>query len=480
MCGIVGCVGTQKVVQDLLAGLTALQHRGQDAAGIVTYQQQFFEKKGQGLVQQVFDEHDLLHLEGNIGIGHVRYTTQGTNEPKNIQPITLHYPLGIAMAHNGNITNAPAVRQQLLEEYQIQPQSSNDLELMLYTLVTALQQHQILKLTPTQLFEAIEKTQQKLEGAYATLALIAGVGLVGFCDPSGIRPMALGKKETPEGTTYALVSESTCFDYLQYDTVDYLQAGEMILITPTGEIHRKIGRQKKQHFCVFEFIYFARAETKFYDQVVAQQRIRMGHLLAQQLKNQNLQPDVVIDVPSSGFFAAAGLATALGIPHQRGLVSNKYFGRSFILSKQAERAHTVQQKFNCIATVVAGKKVAVVDDSIVRGTTSKHIVQLLRKAGATAVYFVSAAPPIVHPCIYGIDISISTELIAKQKTRAAIEAYIEADALVYQTLPDLISLFDTLAINVCTACLSGNYPTPNAAQAVRYIEQERIESKNRS
>lgn len=478
MCGIVGFVNQESVFNTLITGLTALQHRGQDAAGIVTFDKKIHEKKGQGLVQQIFEADDLESLSGDMGIGHVRYTTQGTNEVKNIQPITLHYPFGIAMAHNGNVTNADVVRAQLTDLYQIQPQSNNDLELILYTLVAALQEVAGLQFSPTQILTAIAHTQQKIEGAYATIGLIANVGLIGFCDPSGIRPIALGKKQTPEGTTtYGLVSETTCFDYLGYELVDYLQPGEMILIEQDGTIHRQIGIQRKQHFCVFEFIYFAREETSFFGKLVAEQRMEMGHLLAKKIKAANLSPDVVIDVPSSGYFSAVGLATALGIPHRRGLVKNKYFGRSFILSKQSERTQVVQQKFNCIDTIIANKKVAVVDDSIVRGTTSRHIVQLLKKAGAKEVYFVSAAPPIVHPCIYGIDISISTELIARQKTIAAIQAYIEADALIYQDLEDLKGLFDGLNIKICTACLSGQYPTPNAAEATKRIEKERLKDK---
>lgn len=478
MCGIVGFVNQKSVVNTLIAGLTALQHRGQDAAGIVTYDQKLHEKKGKGLVQQVFESSDLERLSGGMGIGHVRYTTQGTNAIKNIQPITLHYPFGIAMAHNGNVTNAHLVREQLANIHQIQPQSNNDLELILYTLVAELQEIDGLDFSPTQIMAAIARTQQKIEGAYAAIGLIANVGLIGFCDPSGIRPIALGKKETPEGTvTYGLVSETTCFDYLGYELIDYLQPGEMILIANNGTIHRKIGIQKKQHFCVFEFIYFARDETSFFDHLVAEQRIQMGHLLAKKIKAAKLSPDLVIDVPASGYFSAAGLAAALDIPHRRGLVKNKYFGRSFILSKQSERKQVVQQKFNCIDSIVADKKVAVVDDSIVRGTTSRHIVQLLKKAGAKEVYFVSAAPPILHPCIYGIDISISTELIAKQKTIAEIQSYIEADALIYQDLDDLKAFFDRLNVKICTACLSGEYPTPNAQEATKRIERERLKDK---
>jgi len=479
MCGIVGFINQESVVKSLIAGLTALQHRGQDAAGIVTYDQKLHEKKGKGLVQQIFQTSDLERLAGTLGIGHVRYTTQGTNEIKNIQPIALHYPFGVAMAHNGNVTNAHVIQRELSETYHIHPESNNDLELILYTFVAALQEiATTTAFSPKEILQAIAVTQQKIEGAYATIGLIAGVGLIGFCDPSGIRPMVLGKKETEKGITYSLVSETTCFDYLDYTCIDYIQPGEMILIEEDGTIHRQIGIQKKQHFCIFEFIYFARDESSFFAHLVAEQRIKMGHLLAKKLKAQQLTPDIVIDVPASGYFAAAGLASALGVPHRRGLVSNKYFGRSFILSNQSERAKVVQQKFNCISSIVANQKVAVVDDSIVRGTTSRHIVQLLRSAGAKAVYFVSAAPPIIHPCIYGIDISISTELIATQQTPNEIQQYIEADALIYQDLTELQDLFKTMDIDLCTACLSGEYPTPNAAEATQRIEQERLRNKS--
>ncbi len=473
MCGLVGFTGHTDVVYDLILGLTALQHRGQDAAGIVTFKEHFRTRKALGLVSDVFQERHLPRLAGNIGIGHVRYTTQGTNDVQNAQPFSANYPFGLAMVHNGNVTNFVELRQHLYEQYHILPDTSNDLELILYSLASELTQKDLKNLTIDHIFEAVAATQAQVKGAYAVICVIANYGLLAFMDPHGIRPLVLGKRTDATGkTTYGFASETTCFDYLEYETLSDLGPGEAVFIDNNLHIHRRNCHVKQQAFCVFETIYFAREDAIMHRRLVAKERVRMGRMLATKVRQAGLQPDIVIDVPTSGYFAASGLAEALNIPYRRGFVKNNHVGRSFISPTQKERESIVKKKLNPIREVVAGKKVAVVDDSIVRGTTSKHIVRLLRNAGASAVYFISAAPPITNPCVYGIDMAISTELIAAQHSLDAIAAYIEADALIYQSLSDLQSLYADLP--GCYACFSGHYPVDGSHDLLDIVAAERM------
>jgi amidophosphoribosyltransferase len=475
MCGIVGFIGQDAIVYDLLMGLSALQHRGQDAAGAITFEGMFHTKKGLGLVSEVFEQKHLQRLRGKVGIGHVRYTTHGTNVIENAQPISTNYPFGIAMAHNGNVTNFTELSRRLYEEYHVLPTTTNDLELILYTLTAELRKHDLAHIGTKEIFSAVGETQKKVEGAYAAVAIIANHGLLAFCDPHGIRPLIIGKKTQDDKTTFALASETVCFDLLGYEVVRDMQAGEAIFIDNEGNLHSSQPQEKeKTAFCVFEYIYFAREDSTIHGRLVAGQRVKMGRRLAEKMRAQNLQPDIIIDVPNSGYFAASGLSEAMGIPHKRGLVKNNYIGRSFIAPTQAEREAVVRRKLNPIRKTIAGRKIAVVDDSIVRGTTSRRIVQSLREAGATEVYFVSAAPPILNPCIYGIDMSETTQLIASSRTQEEIRQYIGADALIYQTVEDLKEIFDEF-LPTCMACLTGKYPTKGAAQTIAAIEQMRAE-----
>ena len=475
MCAIVGFFGKDDVVYDLLSGLLALQHRGQDAAGIVTFKKTFRMKKGLGLVNNVFEKKHFKRLKGKIGIGHTRYTTQGTNDVSNAQPFTINYPFGLSMVHNGNVVNFQELRDELYKERQILLETSNDLELILYTFATELAKNDLKNLTVEDIFDAVERLQIKVKGAYSTITIIANRGLLVFTDAFGIRPVVMGKKETKDGTTYAFASESACFDYLGYDMIEDLGAGEAVFIDMKGKIHRRNGHQKGKQFCIFEYIYFADESSVIQNRLVASERVRMGRMLAQKIQNAGLEPDIVIDVPSSGYFSASGLAEALEIPYRRGFSKNSHIGRSFISPSQKEREKMVKRKLNPIKQVVEGKKVAVVDDSIVRGTTSKRIVQTLREAGAREVYFISAAPPIKHPCIYGIDMAVSTDLIASKKTLKQITKIIGADAVIYQSLEDLKSLYKEF--NFCNACFSGEYPVGGSKRYLKQIADERADSK---
>ncbi|MEZ4884149.1 MAG: amidophosphoribosyltransferase [Chitinophagales bacterium] len=471
MCAIVGFFGKEDVVFDLLSGLLALQHRGQDAAGIVTFDKTFRMKKGLGLVNNVFEKKHLKRLKGPIGIGHTRYTTQGTNDLSNAQPFTINYPFGLSMVHNGNVVNFKELRNELYEERQILLETSNDLELILYTFATELAKNDLKNLQVKDIFDAVERLQLKVKGAYSTITIIANRGLLAFTDAFGIRPVVMGKKETEEGTVYAFASESACFDYLGYEMIGDLNAGEAVFIDMEGNVHRRNGQQQSEKFCIFEYIYFADESSVIQNRLVASERVRMGRMLGKKIKEAGLQPDIVIDVPSSGYFAASGLAEVLEVPYRRGFSKNSHIGRSFISPSQKEREKMVKRKLNPIKQVVEGKKVAVVDDSIVRGTTSKRIVQILREAGAKEVYFISAAPPIKYPCIYGIDMAVSTDLIASKKTLQEITEAIEADAVIYQSLEDLKSLYKDF--NFCNACFSGEYPVGGSKKYLKQIRKER-------
>ena len=475
MCGIVGFYGPNDVAHDIVFGLTALQHRGQDAAGIATFDDNFHLCKGNGLIADVFRPKKLRKLKGNIGIGHARYTTQGSNDAELAQPFTTSYPFGLAMVHNGNVINFRQAAKRLHDKYHVLPKTSNDLELIMYTFASELRLKNLDALSVVDIFDAVETTQELVKGAYATITVIAGHGLLAFNDPLGIRPLVLGRRETENGPIYAFASESTCFDYLGFEFIQNVGPGQAVFIDKDFKVHYKNPYQKPEKFCVFEYIYFAREDSSIHGRLVARERVRLGKMLARKVMEAGIEPDMVIDVPSSGYFAASGLAEAIGVPYRRALVKNNHMGRSFIVSSQAGREDIVKKKLNPIREFVEGKKVAVVDDSIVRGTTSRRIVRILREAGAKEVYFISSAPPITSPCIYGIDMAMSTELIAANYTEEEICRYIEADKVIYQSIEDLQELFaeDKGHGGSCFACFTGQYPTGDVTKYLRHIQEER-------
>ena len=479
MCGIVGFFGPDDVVHDIVFGLTALQHRGQDAAGIATFDTNFHLHKAQGLIPDACKPKHLKKLTGNIGIGHVRYTTQGSNEIDLAQPFTTSYPFGLAMVHNGNVINFRQVATRLHDKYHVLPKTSNDLELIMYTFASELRIKDLDHLSVVDIFDAVETTQELVEGAYATITIIAGHGLLAFNDPLGIRPLVMGRRDTENGPIYAFASESTCFDYLGFEFIENVGPGQAVFIDKNFEVHYKNKYATPKAFCVFEYIYFAREDSTIHGRLVARERVRLGKLLARKVLDAGLKPDMVIDVPSSGYFAASGLAEAMNIPYRRGLVKNNHMGRSFIVSSQAGREDIVKKKLNPIRAFVEGKKICVVDDSIVRGTTSRRIVSILREAGASEVYFISSAPPIVSPCIYGIDMAMSTELIAANYTEDEICAYIGADRVIYQDLKDLEELFaeDKGQGGGCFACFTGHYPTGDVTKYLRHVQEERLSQR---
>ncbi|TFH11530.1 MAG: amidophosphoribosyltransferase [Candidatus Atribacteria bacterium] len=472
MCGILGLWSREDVAQRLLYGMATLQHRGQDAAGAVTFDGMFHIKKGHGLIDQVFGEKHLARLRGCSGLGHIRYATRGSTDPVDAQPVYVNYPYGLAMVHNGNVTNFHAVREALYRDHHRLVDTSNDVALLLYAFAAHLEQRDLANLSIDDLFDCVRETQEYVHGAYAVIAIVANHGMLAFTDPHGIRPLSFGIREKDGDVAFA--SESSTFDYLGYTHCGDLGPGEAVLIDNDMTIHRYQGVQKKPAFCVFEYIYFAREDSILHDRLVADERVRMGHALADSVRQAGIKPDTVIDVPASGYFFASALAEALGVPYRRGLAKNSYIGRSFIASTQDRREHLVKQKLNPIRNVVRGKHVAVVDDSIVRGTTSRHLVTLLRNAGAREVSMLSAAPAIRFPCIYGIDMSTHEELIAADRSTEAIREALGADAVVYQPLESLMNLYSDLPC--CYACFNGDYPTGSCSDALRDIAREKKDS----
>lgn len=474
MCGILGIWGRKAIAAELMLGLATLQHRGQDAAGAITYDGSFHVKIGRGLVSQVFADKHQERLRGTWGLGHVRYATMGSTDVEDAQPVHVSYPYGLAMVHNGNVTNFAEVRDRLCREHHRLVSTSNDVALILYTFAAELEKKDLCALSIADLFDAVEATQQAIDGAYSAVCLIAGHGLLAFADPHGIRPLALGRRETDDGPEFALASETTCLDFLGFSDVEEVEAGNIVFIDTRGEVHRHLGVRRAPAFCIFEFIYFAREDSVMRGRVVAHERERMGRRLAGAVADAGARPDVVIDVPASGYFFAAGLAAESGIAFRRGLAKNHHIGRSFIQPTEAERRRSVRLKLNPIRGVVEGRRVAVVDDSIVRGVTSRRLVELLRGAGAREVVMVSAAPPVRFPCPYGIDMSTRDEIIAARHPVEAVREMIGADALVYQRLDDLRSLYADLPC--CMACFCGDYPTGLGDADLQRVEHEKAAS----
>lgn len=476
MCGIVGIYGRAPVAERIVYALTAVQHRGQDAAGVVTFDGRFRLRKGRGLVAEVFrDAKDIADLRGDAGLGHTRYATQGSTEVLDAQPFTMSYPFGLAMVHNGNVTNFEALRSELLRDRERVIETTTDLELLIYTLAHELERVGFKALTPAGVFDAVRALRAKVDGAYSTITLLAHKGLLAFRDAHGIRPLVYGRRQSPAGVEHAFASESTVFDYLGFELVRDLAPGETAYVDADGAVHFDVEKGVAPAFCSFEHIYFAREDSTFDGHLVAGERVRMGRLLARAVRAQGLTPDVVIDVPSSAYFAASGLAEELGVPYRRGLTKNNHVGRSFIVPKQIDRERLVRQKLNPIGDVLAGKKVAIVDDSIVRGTTSTHIVRTVRESGAREVYMVSAAPPLRHPCVYGIDIARRVELIAATHDHEAVRKAIGADAVVYPDVAEFRELF--AGRPHCFACFDGHYPTPVSEAERSSIEREKIASR---
>ena len=476
MCGIVGIVGQEAVNQPLYDALSSLQHRGQDAAGIMTEDNgNLHLRKTNGLVRDVFQEQHMMRLTGNVGIGHVRYPTAGSSSMSEAQPFYVNSPYGIALAHNGNLVNTDELKRLVTESDHRHLNTDSDTEVLLNVFAHELGKGSSKALTPTAILNAVGEVHRRCTGAYAVVAMIIGYGIVAFRDPNGIRPLVVGSRKTGAGLERIVASESVALDALGFVLDRDILPGEAVFIDKSGKLHsREIIKEQSYSPCIFEFVYFARPDSIIDKLSVYKARLRMGEKLAEKILY--LRPDhdidVVIPVPDTSRTAAVQVAHELGAKYREGFIKNRYIGRTFIMPGQAERQASVRRKLNAIDLEFRGKNVLLVDDSIVRGTTSKQIINMARESGANKVYFASAAPPVRYPNVYGIDMPAASELVANGRTIEDIQTIIGADWLVYQNLEDLeqavyheeadIDFFDT-------SCFSGKYVAGDISPA--YLNQ---------
>jgi amidophosphoribosyltransferase len=494
MCGIIGIVrapGTQ-VSTSVYDGLIVLQHRGQDAAGIVTSDSDnICHRRANGLVRDVFLERHMGKLIGSMGIGHVRYPTAGSNSSAEAQPFYTNTPFGVSLAHNGNLNNTPDIISGLLEYDHRRINTSSDSEALLNLFAAEIQRSVngrpggMDALGEDDIFRAVERTHLRADGSYSVVCLITGWGMVAFRDPHGIRPLFMGKREAGSFTERLISSESVVCQSIGFEMDRDIDPGEAVIVKMDGRIISKNCHPKITHTpCVFEHVYFARPDSVIDGISVHKARLRMGESLAKRITNslQEHEIDAVIPVPDSGRIAALGLSSALGIPYREGFVKNRYIGRTFIMPGQKMRKDSVRKKLNTIDDEFEGKTVLIVDDSIVRGNTSKRIVQMARDAGASRVLFASSSPPIIHPNVYGIDMPARKEYVAYGKTNEEIRDSIGADWLIYQELEDLVEACTGAGENPPAdfdcSCFNGVYVTGGVTEAyLSRIEQMRSDSE---
>ncbi len=442
MCGIVGMVAREPVNQALYDALMVLQHRGQDAAGIVTCDgNRVYLRKDRGLVRDVFQAHHMLNLPGNVGVGHCRYPTAGCTTSAEAQPFYVNSPYGIILAHNGNLTNVEDLKRELFAEDLRHINTDSDSEVLLNVFAHELAAQGGPRLQPADIFHAVSRVHTRCTGGYAVVAMIVGHGLVAFRDPHAIRPIVYGTRQTPAGVEYMVASESVALDVLGFELAGSIRPGEAIYVTDEGEFHSAQCAEASSYApCIFEFVYLARPDSIIDDVSVHKARLRMGTRLAKKILREwgtDHGIDVVIPIPDSSRTAALPLAYELGVKYREGFVKNRYIGRTFIMPGQKQRKKSVRQKLNAIDLEFRGKTVLLVDDSIVRGTTSKQIIQMARDAGARKVYFASAAPPVRCPNVYGIDMPTAHELIAHGRSEQEVGVAINADRIIFQDLADL-------------------------------------------
>lgn len=535
MCGIVGLIGTPDAAREAFLGLTTLQHRGQDAAGIVTFDSDGFHRvKNLGLVESVFTRDNMANLNGSIAVGHARYSTIGKGDLIDVQPFLLNYPFGLAMVHNGNIVNCGQLADHLRKRSHRRLLTHSDTEVILNLFAEGLappaprlggglSTEEALAADPAvppggqvppseELFEDICRAAggvfKQINGSYSIVTLIADQGLVAFRDPHGIRPLVWGKRvsrrasELPgaleSGEAHMLASESVALSFLGYEPVRSIEAGEVLFIDLKGRVFSRVlesnGVRPEPRPCMFEWVYFASPESVIDEVPVYGARIQLGRKLARLVKKEmnerKIEADIVVPVPETSRIAAIALAEELGIPYREVLIKNRYIKRTFILDSQEKRQKAVNLKLSPVRSEIVGKRVLLVDDSIVRGTTSRKIIELVRQAGASQVFFVSTCPAIRHPCYYGIDFPVESELIASGRTLSEIEGDLGADAVIYQDLEGLRQSIRDAApaagaatsaalgassggspgFSPCTACLDGSYPTDVSGSARRFAE----------
>jgi len=489
MCGFIGVFGPNgvDVAPEIYEGLLSIQHRGQDAAGITTFTDTFHVKKGAGLVRDIFDKADMERLKGNLGLGHVRYPTIGGGSIEDAQPFHVNFPVGVAMAHNGNLTNFQELRGCHATNTGTRLNSTCDLEVLLYVFVRALSER--VKpgklVTAEDVFAAVKVVYQDVRGAYSVVAVLPDVGLLAFRDPYGIKPIVFGHKTNEEGAWHAVASESVVLDVAGYSGIQDLQAGEALFIGADRELQRRRIGEKPHRPCIFELVYFARPDSMIDKVSVYKTRIRFGEALAKQWREADSPtPDVVIPIPDSSRDAAMAMAGALGVPYREGLVKNRYIGRTFIMPNQGARQSSVRRKLNAIPLEFEGKDVCLVDDSIVRGNTARRIVRMAREAGANKVYLAITSPPLISPCPYGIDMATKTEFIASGNDPSEVANLLEADYLLYldrDAMNDAGRTGNPEIEEFCNACFTGEYPTGDITpEVLETIGGERDANRQKS
>ena len=443
MCGVIGICAYEPVNQMLYDGLTMLQHRGQDAAGIATLKDnRVYLRKDNGMVRDVFLDKHMMRLVGNFGIGHVRYPTAGTSSIAEAQPFYVNSPYGITLAHNGNLTNAEVLAKELYEIDRRHLNTDSDSEVLLNIFAHELQEFDQPNLTPDDIFHALKAVYERCQGAYAVVAMIAGHGILAFRDPNGIRPLVYGQRKTEKGVEYMVASESVALTALGFEVVRDVAPGEAIFIDLNYQLYTKQCIAAAKHTpCIFEYVYFARPDSIIDNISVHKARMRMGEKLAKHILKEwgeNHGIDVVVPIPDTSRNSALELALHLNVKYREGFNKNRYIGRTFIMPGQSLRKKSVRQKLNAIPLEFKNRNVLLVDDSIVRGTTCYEIIQMARDAGAKNVFFASVAPPVIYPNVYGIDMPVKSELISSGRTVDEVRQIIGADRLIFQDLDDLI------------------------------------------
>ncbi|CAJ0640535.1 10276_t:CDS:10 [Entrophospora sp. SA101] len=490
MCGILAILLTNPTISaslELFEGLQILQHRGQDAAGIITCgnKGRLYQCKGNGMVRDVFNHEVLLHLGGSLGVGHVRYPTAGTSSRSEAQPFYVNSPYGIVFAHNGNLVNAKDLKEFLDVNAHRHINTDSDSELLLNIFADNLQKIGKIRINEEDIFTAIKGIYQTCIGGFACVAMIAGFGIIGFRDSNGIRPICYGKRKNSHGTDYMFSSESVVLDALGFSDVFDINPGEAVIITKQAITRRQLVEVEKKKFspCIFEYVYFARPDSVIDGISVYRSRLAMGEFLADQMiktYGKSLDIDVVVPVPDTSRVAALQVSHKLNIAYREGFIKNRYVGRTFIMPGQQMRRKNVRRKLNAMALEFTDKNVLIVDDSIVRGTTSKEIVQMARDAGAKKVYFASCAPPIRYPNVYGIDMPSRKELVAHDRDNEKIAQEIGADKVIYQELDDLIEScrkFNQNILNFDCSVFNGHYTTGGVTEEyLEHLENARGDS----
>ena len=477
MCGVIGIIGNKHVVREMYQGLLAIQHRGQDAAGIITYDGRFHTVKGNGLVRDIFTAESIQRLRGPVAIGHTRYPTIGGGCGEDAQPFQVNSPFGIMMAHNGNVINYRELREELFDRYNRLLNTDSDLEIILNYFAQELEGLKTRKLEPKDVFKAVEAVFRKAKGSYSVIAYIAEQGMVAFRDPYGIKPLVYGVRKDGLRPSYAVASETVSLNIMGFKDIKSLEAGQAIFIDKNHKIHTKRIISDRHTPCLFEWVYFARPDSFIDNANVYKVRVNLGRFMAAEIRKRKIPIDVVVPVPDSARDAAIEIARKLNLKYSEALVKNRYIGRTFIMPVDQKRRDSIRQKLNPIASEVKGKSVLLVDDSIVRGNTSRAIVEMIRECGAKKVYFASYSPPLLFPCVYGIDMQTKGEFVARDSNEAAVAKKIGADEVIYQNLDALkkaVMMENPRLKEFCGACFDGIYPTGDVTpEILKEIEKDR-------